>query len=50
LICRRKNKEELFNLHHSQAHNVIEHVFGVFSVAAAQAGSFENIDIINKIK
>ena len=23
------NKEELFNLHHASAHNVIEHIFGV---------------------
>ena len=30
MICRPKNKEELFNLRHSQARNVIERVFGVF--------------------
>jgi len=27
--CRPANKEELFNLHHSSARNVIERIFGV---------------------
>jgi hypothetical protein len=29
LICRPCNKEELFNLHHAMAWNVIERIFGV---------------------